>query len=223
MDNNENLVVGKPLLAELADTRPGWGYPHAPRGTCLLGCPSYGWCHCGCGTRPKQSEVTYATGSRYRGRPYVFVPGHHLRVVHPRAGMWSKNGVAVEKVRPLVFWLRERHGTMRAVADMGRHTGIDAPGLRVQHQAQASAARGSEEDRRSYWPTASRATPWIRGRKSRGFATWRRSPPSSPRRPHQSREGLRTLSGCYRPDSGGPDARKGRWMLVGQPRREGVA
>ena len=147
MDNNENLVVGKPLLAELADTRPGWGYPHAPRGTCLLGCPSYGWCHCGCGTRPKRSEVTYATGSRYRGRPYVFVPGHHLRVVHPRAGMWSKNGVAVEKVRPLVFWLRERHGTMRAVADMGPHTGIDAPGLRVQHQAQASAARGSEEDR----------------------------------------------------------------------------
>jgi hypothetical protein len=46
----------------------------------------------------------------------VFVPGHHLRIAHPRAGSWSRNGVEAEKIRPLVFWLRERYGSIRAVA-----------------------------------------------------------------------------------------------------------
>ena len=55
-------------------------------------------------------------GSRHRNRPFVFLSGHQLRVVHPRAGFWSKNGVPVEQVRPLVQWLRERHGSLRAVA-----------------------------------------------------------------------------------------------------------
>jgi hypothetical protein len=50
------------------------------------------------------------------GRPFTFVPGHRLRIVHPRSGIWSKKGVPVEKIRPLLFWLRERHGSMRAVA-----------------------------------------------------------------------------------------------------------
>ena len=95
-----------------------WGFPHPTRGTCIVGCRSYGHCHCGCGGRPKRSEVTYVTGSRYRGRPYVFLSGHHLRVVHPRAGTWSKNGVPIEKIRPLILWLRERHGSMRAVAEL---------------------------------------------------------------------------------------------------------
>jgi hypothetical protein len=44
------------------------------------------------------------------------VSGHQLRVVHPRAGIWSRNGVPVERVRPLLFWLRERLGSIRAVA-----------------------------------------------------------------------------------------------------------
>jgi hypothetical protein len=61
--------------------------------------------------------VTFVAGSRYRGEPFVFVPGHHLRVIHPRAGSWSKNGVDVEKIRPLVFWLRDRYGSIRAVAE----------------------------------------------------------------------------------------------------------
>ena len=95
-----------------------WGFPHPTRGTCIVGCRSYGHCHCGCGGRPKRSEVTYVTGSRYRGRPYVFLSGHHLRVVHPRAGTWSKNGVPIERIRPLILWLRERHGSMRAVAEL---------------------------------------------------------------------------------------------------------
>ena len=38
--------------------------------------------------------------------------------VHPRAGTWSKNGVPIERIRPLILWLRERHGSMRAVAEL---------------------------------------------------------------------------------------------------------
>jgi hypothetical protein len=30
--------------------------------------------------------------------------------------VWSRRGVEVERVRPLLFWLREQHGSMRAVA-----------------------------------------------------------------------------------------------------------
>jgi hypothetical protein len=32
--------------------------------------------------------------------------------------MWSRNGVGVERIRPLVFWLRDRHGSIRAVATL---------------------------------------------------------------------------------------------------------
>jgi hypothetical protein len=41
-----------------------------------------------------------------------------MRVAHPHAGIWSRNGVPVEKIRPLLFWLRERHGSIRAVATL---------------------------------------------------------------------------------------------------------
>jgi hypothetical protein len=51
---------------------------------------------------------------------FTFVSGHKQRVLHPRAGIWSRNGVPIEKVRPLLFWLRERHGSMRKVAMMLR-------------------------------------------------------------------------------------------------------
>ncbi len=95
-----------------------WGFPHPARGTCIVGCRAYGHCHCGCRGRPKRSAVTYVSGSRYRDRPYVFLSGHHLRVVHPRAGTWSRNGVPIEKIRPLILWLRERHGSLRAVASL---------------------------------------------------------------------------------------------------------
>jgi hypothetical protein len=56
--------------------------------------------------------------NRHAGHPFTFVPGHQLRVVHPRAGMWSKQGVPVERVRPLIRWLRVQHGSVRAVAEM---------------------------------------------------------------------------------------------------------
>jgi hypothetical protein len=93
-----------------------WRFAHPPRGTCIPGCPQFGTCHCGCGARPKLSQTTFEPTGRVKGRPFIFVPGHQLRVLHPRVGIWAKNGVPVEDIRPFVLWLRERHGTIRAVA-----------------------------------------------------------------------------------------------------------
>jgi hypothetical protein len=98
------------------DGSSGWRFIHPPRGTCVPGCSSFGRCHCGCGARPKLSQVTFVASGRVTGRPFTFVSGHQLRVAHPRAGIWSRNGVPVETIRPLVFWLRDRHGSIRAVA-----------------------------------------------------------------------------------------------------------
>jgi hypothetical protein len=95
-----------------------WPFSHPPRGTCAAGCPSYGRCHCGCGGRPTLSQITHERLGRTAGRPFTFVSGHQLRVAHPRAGIWSRNGVPVEQVRPLIFWLRDRLGSVRAVAVM---------------------------------------------------------------------------------------------------------
>jgi len=98
------------------ETETPWRHSHPPRGTCEPRCLLYGRCHCGCGARPKFSQVTFASSGRVAGRPFTFVPGHQLRVLHPRAGTWSRNGVPVEAIRPLLFWLRERHGSIRAVS-----------------------------------------------------------------------------------------------------------
>jgi len=62
--------------------------------------------------------VTSVPWNRHAGHPFTFVPGHQLRVVHPRAGMWSKQGVPVERVRPLIRWLRLQHGSVRGVAEL---------------------------------------------------------------------------------------------------------
>ena len=93
-----------------------WPFGHAPRGTCLDSCPSFGSCHCGCGRRTKATIHDDVGTSRRRGMPYVFSPGHHMRIFHPGAGAYVRSGVEVTRIRPLIFWLRERHGTMRAVA-----------------------------------------------------------------------------------------------------------
>jgi len=82
----------------------------------VVACSSYGRCHCGCGGKPKRSQVTHAKGSRYKDQPYVFVAGHQARVLHARAGAWSAQGVPVERVRPLLLWLRARHGSLEEVA-----------------------------------------------------------------------------------------------------------
>jgi hypothetical protein len=98
--------------------RSPWTFLHPPHGTCVTGCALYERCHCGCGGVPTRSAVTYVRGSRYRDQPYVFLVGHHMRVMHPRAGAWSRRGVPVDEVRPLLRWLRQRHGGLRAVADL---------------------------------------------------------------------------------------------------------
>jgi hypothetical protein len=97
-----------------------WPYAHPPIGTCVAGCPSYGRCHCGCSDRPKHSAQTFDRGHRTRGEPSVFCAGHHSRIFPRNAGHWSKNGVPVERVRPLLAWLHERHGTWQAVAELLR-------------------------------------------------------------------------------------------------------
>jgi hypothetical protein len=97
-----------------------WRFQHPPIGTCVNVCPSYGECHCGCGQYPQRSSVTFEKGYRVEGEPYVFRSGHHIRVFPRHAGHWSKNGVPVEKVRPLLAWLHKRHGTWEAVAELLR-------------------------------------------------------------------------------------------------------
>jgi hypothetical protein len=117
------METGTPLeqpqidrLEEVRNCSLEWPFDHPAQGTCVPGCSSYGTCHCGCGARPKLSQITFLSSRRVAGRPFTFVSGHQLRVAHPRAGIWSRNGVPVQRIRPLLLWLRERHGSIRAVA-----------------------------------------------------------------------------------------------------------
>lgn len=95
-----------------------WPFDHPPRGSCEPACPAYGRCHCGCAVRPRRSPITDRASGRVAGRPSTFAAGHHVRVHHPRSGCWSTNGVEVDRVRPLLFFLRLKHGTVRRVAAM---------------------------------------------------------------------------------------------------------
>ena len=125
-----------------------WSFPHPRHGTCIVGCRSYERCHCGCGGRPKRSEVTHIAGSRYRNRPYVFLSGHHVRVRHPRAGIWSRNGVPIERIRPLILWLRERHGSVRAVAEL-----LEMPESTLRGHLYNTKRNACRPDlRRKWWP-----------------------------------------------------------------------
>jgi hypothetical protein len=96
----------------------GWQYTHPPLGTCFDSCAQYGWCHCGCGERPTLAKNTVEDLHRLRGEPFIFRAGHHARVFRRQAGHWSKHGVPVERVRPLLAWLHERHGTWASVAEL---------------------------------------------------------------------------------------------------------
>jgi hypothetical protein len=107
-----------PDLPRRAQPPPAWEFDHPPHGTCVPSCSSFGRCHCGCGQPPKISHATVEEQCRFKGRPFTFVSGHQARVKHPRAGIWSRNGVPIETIRPMLFWLRERHGTMRTVAEL---------------------------------------------------------------------------------------------------------
>jgi hypothetical protein len=106
---------------EVPRTKTWWPFDHPPAGTCVPDCRLYGRCHCGCGELPTRSVATVAEARRVRGRPYTFRSGHQARVL-PRhgGGNWSKHGVPVGRVRPLLQWLHERHGTWDEVAELLR-------------------------------------------------------------------------------------------------------
>lgn len=97
-------------------TRRWWSFNHPPSGTCIPGCRLYGRCHCGCGERPTISPATFERANRVKGRPYAFGTGHQARVVLRSSGIWSRNGIPVDRVRPLLAWLHRRHGTWKEVA-----------------------------------------------------------------------------------------------------------
>jgi hypothetical protein len=105
-------------LDEIFDirTKAWWGFDHAPRGSCTPGCRLYGRCHCGCGGSPTISVATVTREGRIKGRPFAFMRGHQARVLLRGGGHWSRRGIPVEKVRPLLAWLHDRHGTWGAVA-----------------------------------------------------------------------------------------------------------
>ena len=93
-----------------------WRFDHAPHGTCADTCDSYGTCHCGCSTPPKRATVNDRSRSQARGEPFVFAQGHHVRLFHPRCAPYSRHGIDIDRIRPMLFWLRERLGTMDKVA-----------------------------------------------------------------------------------------------------------
>lgn len=104
----------------LPRTKVWWGYTHPPTGTCTPGCRLYGRCHCGCGEPPSLSVATVVMESRVQGRPFAFRRGHQARVLVRGGGHWSRRGIPVCKVRPLLAWLHQRHGTWDEVAALLR-------------------------------------------------------------------------------------------------------
>jgi hypothetical protein len=106
---------------EIPRTKTWWIFDHPPHGTCTPGCRSFGTCHCGCGERPTRAIASVVEMKRVRGRPYTFRAGHQARVLIRRSGgHWSKRGIPIERIKPLLTWLHERHGTWEAVASLLR-------------------------------------------------------------------------------------------------------
>ena len=97
---------------------PSWAYQHRAGGTCRPACPDRGRCHCGCGEGTQPCAIDRASAGYRKGQPFVFKRGHRARVMTSGRGAWSAKGVEVERVRPLVEWLRSRHGSVRAVAEL---------------------------------------------------------------------------------------------------------
>ena len=106
---------------------------HPERGTCVPDCPMYGICHCGCGRATNIADQGNTKRLLVRGRPFAYVHRHapgSNKGGPPKwggHGCWSKNGVPVEKIRPLADWLWERYGSWGRVAAV---TGIPTATLK---------------------------------------------------------------------------------------------
>ena len=93
-----------------------WAYDHEGLGTCRLTCPMHGRCHCGCGGATRRSNISDPHTHRLKGEPFVFMRGHRARVFVQGSGAWTSRGIEVGEIRPLLEWLRSRHGSVRAVS-----------------------------------------------------------------------------------------------------------
>ena len=93
-----------------------WAYDHEGLGTCRLPCPMHGRCHCGCGEGTRSSNISDPCRHRLKGAPFVFRRGHRARVFVQGGGAWTSQGIDVGEIRPLLEWLRSRHGSVRAVS-----------------------------------------------------------------------------------------------------------
>ena len=81
-------------------------YDHPLRGTlCVRGCPTYGYCHCGCGATTRVATSNSAPQSIVKGEPFVFRFRHRrgresTRVYSPATGHSEK--VATQPLRDLI-------------------------------------------------------------------------------------------------------------------------
>ncbi len=81
------------------------------KGTCIPACPSYGMCHCGeCGLPTKVYGHNKGKKTYVYGEPCINRNGHHDRVAGTNKGRYSYTTVPIERVRPLVTYLRAYHG-----------------------------------------------------------------------------------------------------------------
>jgi hypothetical protein len=98
---------------------------HPLRGTCNdPTCAFHLYCHCGCGEETTVAEYNIARSAYVRGRPRVYRNGHHLAFIPPR-GPWSKRGIPIARVRPLMRKLIEWEAQPRRIGVKGRRTEWD--------------------------------------------------------------------------------------------------
>lgn len=147
-------------MSEQAQESVLWPYPHPAFGTCVSSCPRYRKCHCGCSKRPRRAGVTFASRQQPAGEPYVFAQGHHVRVHHPRGGPYSRKGIDIENVRPLLFWLREQHGSMRAVAEVLRTPEATIRGYACKQQLQRVPPEAAGAIQRAVLSVRARPLAW---------------------------------------------------------------
>jgi hypothetical protein len=99
--------------------RAVWLFAHPAHGCCFPECWAYSRCHCPCGLPANiyRGQRDYVRGYR-PGEPYVFLGGHRAKYDPQGQGHhpWTRIGVPMERVGPLVDFLVARYGTQLAVS-----------------------------------------------------------------------------------------------------------